>query len=146
MIFPLYLMVMQGPVLMSGIILMSYLLCWSSCSRDTTMVRMMYICGRCCENLSSPQHPSMIQMNHSQLRNWGTLATTATAGKTNSSMGVMQMHPTYYEGALVPIPEKKSLWNICWVRNWIFLIKIMSLPLWFTIGRRLLIWHQRPIK
>jgi hypothetical protein len=33
--------------------------------------------------------------------------TTYAAGKSNTSLGAMQMHATYYGGALATIPERK---------------------------------------
>jgi hypothetical protein len=38
--------------------------------------------------------------------------TTAATGKSNSFLGEMLMHTTYYRGVLAPIPEGKASWDI----------------------------------
>jgi hypothetical protein len=35
-------------------------------------------------------------------------------------LGAMPMHTTHYGGAPALIREEKALWNIWWVRTWIF--------------------------
>jgi hypothetical protein len=62
--FLLHTRAMQGSVYMSGASLLEM------CSRDTTMVRMTYVCLEVVRNSSSPEHAfHIIQMNHHQLRN-----------------------------------------------------------------------------
>jgi hypothetical protein len=40
------------------------------------------------------------------------ITAAGVTGESNSSLDVMQMHNTLYEGALVPVQEEKPLWNI----------------------------------
>jgi hypothetical protein len=83
----------------------------------------------------------MIQENHNQVWNHRASLITATVGKSNSSLGVMPMHTTYYGGAPAPILEQRASWNIWWIWTSVLLITVTSLPLWFAIARRLLTWH-----
>jgi hypothetical protein len=74
------------------------------------MLRMAYTCGGGCEELiiasAYVPHDSVEPLPTKERR------VTATAGKTNSSLGVIPMHTTYYGGAPAPIPEEKVSWNI----------------------------------
>lgn len=41
--------------------------------------------------------------------------------------------------------NRRALWNIWWVWNWIFLIKAISLPLWFTTGWIRDQWNRKTV-
>jgi hypothetical protein len=108
------------------------------CSRDASTVRMKLWGAHHCSSLPSIWLRWTTANQGTKGHHW-LLPQQEKA--TNSSLGLMLTHPTYYGGAPAPIPEERTSWNIWWVQTWIFLIKKTRLPLRFTIGKRLLTWY-----
>jgi hypothetical protein len=82
-------------------------------SWDATTVRLIYTRGESCEEhtIASAYLPydSDEPPPTKELRN---VIDYCCSRKSDSSLGVMPLHTTYYGGALAPIPEEKASWNI----------------------------------